>query len=240
MRILVLSDVHLDCVTLGKERYYDIWESVYGALSRESYEYMFFLGDWADPDNARSLRASATAVCCAQIAKVRSGNRSIWITGNHDHNEDGCDTNVLSPLDVSGLARVYSTPNHFDLYDHPIQVVVLPYASRACAYDPEQAIAEFSEQLQPPHRMKTVILGHLDIEGATPGSEITEMPRGKEVFWPTKAIAKYMPEAICLGGHIHSKGVYERDGVKIHVVGSLSRLTFSEENLEPGYHILEI
>ena len=88
--------------------------------------------------------------------------------------------------------------------------------------------------------MKTVILGHLDIEGATPGSEITEMPRGKEVFWPTKAIAEYMPEAICLGGHIHSKGVYERDGVKIHVVGSLSRLTFGEENLTPGYHILEI
>lgn len=237
MRILLLSDVHIDAISCGKPRHDQIYDALLEA-TKSDFDLMFFLGDWADPDNERSLRASTSAVKFAHHVYDQKRLRSIWITGNHDVAEDGHGSHVLSPLAETDVAVVYDEPSHYYGYNWPFQLVLLPYTDRLHAYDPGKFIEETAPALN--KKKTTIILGHLDVEGATPGSEIKDMPRGREVFWPTAAIAKHMSHAMCIGGHIHERGVLKRDGVEINIVGSLDRLSFSEEKMTPGWHALEV
>lgn len=237
MRILLLSDVHIDAISCGKSRHDQIYEALLKAV-KPKFDLMFFLGDWADPDNERSLRASTAAVKFAHHVYSLTKVKSVWITGNHDVAEDGHGSHVLSPLKETGVANVCDYPSLLSNISWPFQLVLLPYTDRLHAYDPGKFIEETVPALN--KKKTTIILGHLDVEGATPGSEIKDIPRGREVFWPTAAIAKHMPHAMCIGGHIHERGVLKRDGVEINIVGSLDRLSFSEEKMTPGWHILEV
>ena len=235
MRICIISDVHLDRITCGKSRFDDIWMSVLGPTLGPKYDLLLFLGDWADPDNSRSLRSSEYAV---KYAKLLDKTPSIWITGNHDVTEDGFGTSVLSPLKASGIATVVDSPTVIQTVAWDFQLVALPYTPRVRAYDPGEFVKEAAAKLNP--RKQTIVIGHLDLEGITPGSEITEMPRGRQVFWPLREIAEHIPNAKCFGGHIHNRSIFEKDGCTVHVVGSLSRLSFSEEKNTPGYHTFRV
>jgi len=234
MKILIFSDVHLDHYTCGQSRFDDIWLAVKIVCRYAEYDMFMFLGDWADPDNSRSLRASEHAV---KLAKEFKNIPSVWLTGNHDVSEDGFGTHVLSALQASGLASVVDKPMLLKRPNWNFQLIGLPYTARVNAYNPGEFIEQISDSLNP--KLQTIVIGHLDIEGITPGSEVHEMPRGREVFWPCADIARFIPNAKCFAGHIHTRQTYTRDGCTIQVVGSLSRLTFGEENNTPGYHVLE-
>ena len=111
----------------------------------------------------------------------------------------------------------------------------LPYCARSHAYDPAQYIAELPEDVGY-HGRRVLILGHLDVEGITPGSEAGELARGKTSFWPIDAIrSRFGERALMVGGHIHKRQQF--NGVQI--VGSLESLAFGDD-VSPGFLTMEI
>ena len=64
------------------------------------------------------------------------------------------------------------------------------------------------------------------------------MPRGRDILLPTELLAR--PDVLVLQGHYHRQQVFHHMGAVVHVVGSLARLTFSEQNHLPGYLIVEM
>ncbi len=83
--------------------------------------------------------------------------------------------------------------------------------------------------LENPH--VDAVFGHLMLEGIGPGSETRDMPRGRNVFWPTEVIAECWPKALLVGGHYHVAQVFSR----VNVVGSLARLTRGEVGSTPQF-----
>jgi len=71
------------------------------------------------------------------------------------------------------------------------------------------------------------IFGHLNLIGIKPGSEVTYMPRGRDVFWPKDGPIEH--NVICVGGHIHKAQKYSY----VEIVGSPVRFTFGEEDHTP-------
>lgn len=234
MRICLVSDVHIDRVTCGVSRFEDIWDSLTEIIKAE-YDWLFFLGDWANPDNRLALRSSAAAVKFDDI----NDRPSYWITGNHDILEDGYGTHTLLSLQAKYPFNVFSKPRYLE--ENQFRLIALPYTARVNAYLPGDFIRETHSKIKDKDDPRPlIIIGHLDCEGITPGSEINEMARGREIFWPTKEIGACFPDAHCFGGHIHKRQVYNRNNCKIQIVGSLSRLSFDEAENEPGYCIVEI
>lgn len=234
MKLLVVSDLHADWFTAGFDRYEDVAEAVAEtttAAIREKVDGYLFLGDLCDPDTARSHRASALAVKTYMLLKD-NGIESFWLAGNHDVIEDGTGATTLSALKAAG-ANVFEQPGSA-VFRGLLPIIALPYTARSHAYDPAQFIERVAGGVGKQQRV--LIVGHLNLEGIGPGSETTDMPRGRDVFWPTAAIREFFPNAVVLGGHIHKRQVF--NGVQI--VGSLIRCTFGEEENEPGYLIIEI
>lgn len=244
MKIIVCSDAHVDAVTNGVPRHDDVLRAVDASVDAaidEKAALWLFAGDWADPDNARSFRSAAAAIEVALRLKKHNVDQA-WVVGNHDVIEDGHGTHVLSPLKAAGF-RVWDRPGAMMLGANKfsdknrLDVVGLPYSSRATSYDPDAAFRELARD-----RVSTrlLVVGHLMLEGISPGSETLDMPRGRDVFWPMRAIAERAPEAIVVAGHYHKRQVYERYGVQVQVVGSLERLTHGEESNSPGFLVLDL
>lgn len=241
MKIIVSSDWHLDASTSGLPRFDDVSaavDEVIEAARRENADAFLFLGDLCDPDTTRSHRCSAAAIAAA--IKCRTAIKTFWLAGNHDVIEDGFGTTTLSALRESEVAtRVFEQPGVVSPFSG-VSIIALPFTARSHAYDP----AEYVERVAESGALgddKVIVIGHLNIEGITPGSETTDMPRGRDVFLPTAAIKKHLPNAIVLNGHYHHRQEFmSRDGVVVHIPGSLERLTFGEERNEPGYLIVEV
>lgn len=243
MKIVACSDAHVDVVTNGVVRFDDVANAVEQSVDcaiDEQASLWVFLGDWADPDNSRSFRAASYAIDVAQ--RLRKHNvEQAWVVGNHDVIEDGHGTHVLSPLKAAGF-RVWDKPGSLTLglnkfgEKNRLDVVALPYSSRATSYDPEAAIRDLAKD----RPARTLVVGHLMLEGISPGSETTDMPRGRDVFWPMRAIAECLPEAVVLAGHYHKRQVYERYAVPVQVVGSMERLSHGEESNAPGFLVLDL
>ncbi|MDE2099193.1 MAG: metallophosphoesterase [Patescibacteria group bacterium] len=242
---VICSDAHLDVITSGIERFEDVKRALNKtiAAAKEDGGPWVFLGDWSDPMNHRTTRCEAYAIEVAAVLRS-NGIPSVWLTGNHDVVEDGHSSHTLLPLknyaietlDNDNYCVVLDYPTIFFPMNEEYQIVALPYTSRAGAYDPEAFIEKAAKIVRPD--LKTYIIGHLDVEGITPGSETTDMPRGRQVFWPLKAIAKHFPEAKLFGGHIHKRQLWRSDGVELQIVGSLERLSFSEEHDNPGFLVV--
>ena len=109
-------------------------------------------------------------------------------------------------------------------------VLALPFTSRAHAYDPAEAVRQNGTDAP------ALVLGHLNIEGIEPGSETADFPRGREVFLPVPLIRERFPNATIACGHYHRRQVFQG----VHIPGSLARLTFGEEENEPGFLIAEV
>lgn len=60
------------------------------------------------------------------------------------------------------------------------------------------------------------------------------MPRGRDVYYPVKALRKLKNQQLLVNGHYHRRMVTDDD---IHVPGTLARLTFGEEDNQPSYSI---
>lgn len=233
MKLLVTSDWHLDAVTAGLERFGDIDRAARAAVQKAleiEADRFVFLGDLCDPDTTRSHRAIAYAIAVERLMREK-GLESWWLTGNHDVIEDGTGTSTLTPLKAAG-AKVFDSPAHFGQEGGGVQVIVLPFTPRSHAYSPEDYVRSCVDH----GTRRMLVLGHLNIEGIGPGSETTDLPRGRDVFLPLTAIRERWPGAVVLNGHYH-RG-QEFNGV--FVPGSLARLTFGEEDNLPGYLIVEV
>lgn len=237
MRAIVCSDLHADWSTAGYERAADVEaavnETVQAAIDRKATHWLF-LGDLCDPDRTRAHRSIELAVRTA-VRLHEAGIASRWLVGNHDVLEDGLGTSTLVAL--RALRDFEGTPVDCRVYDRPqveqvepgLAIVALPYVARSHAYDPEAFVYGV-----PCSGSRVVVLGHLNIQGIEPGSETSEMPRGREVFLPLDAIGEtYRDRALVMNGHYHKQQVFKG----IHIPGSLERLTFGELTYGPPAYL---
>lgn len=236
MKGLVITDLHADWITDGFQRYEDVRAAVETAI-RETLGWadtLLVLGDVSDPDTKGVHRASAFAV---EIASTFEG-RQIWLTGNHDVVEDEIGSHTLmgvKALENALHPRLVVADRPRTLILGRTLVVCLPYTSLTNTYDPEAFVQEIDTQVPYEH---VLVLGHLNLEGITPGSETTDMPRGRDVFYPVEAIKKrfYGTPITMLNGHYHERQVHRG----VVNVGSLVRLTHGEERNRTGYGTIEL
>lgn len=255
MKILVTSDWHTDASTAGFSRSEDIAQAIGETVetaAREKVDLYLFLGDLCDPDSVKSHRAAALGVHTAATLWFRHGIPSRWITGNHDVIEDGSGSHTLAGMaalaralgetEHSGEIGVIATPYVESFLGRAIadggrwlgvDVLYLPFTPRSHSYSPDEWVQKCGAGS---HGRKVIVAGHLNIEGIEPGSETTEMPRGRDVFLPVAAIRKRWPNSLILNGHYHRRQTF--NGVVIP--GSLERLTFGEEHNSPGFLIVEV
>jgi DNA repair exonuclease SbcCD nuclease subunit len=247
MKILHCSDLHADWKSAHVSRTEDARDAMRQAVDRaidERVDLFAFTGDLADPeDGARALRALAIALDAA--TRLLAAPRPIpswWVAGNHDVVDDGSGDSVLTPLSMLGDPRVR-------VFDHPArtllpgkprvsagapaQAIVLPYPSLANAYDPKAYVLDARRSAP----AQVVVLTHLQVDGATPGDETTDMARGRDVFFPFEECDERW---LLIGGHYHQAQTLERAGRELHVVGSMLRLNHGEEKARPQYRIWEV
>jgi DNA repair exonuclease SbcCD nuclease subunit len=239
MRVVICSDLHIDAKTAGYDRYDDCSAALTQAVEHAQEvkaDRFIFLGDLCDPDAPNLIRCiDAAMLCAAELSRV--GIQSFWVTGNHDVLEDGHGTTTLDLLDHVKGCWLSKNPELFTSYltkkekENPIGF--LPYTPSSKNYDPEEVVRGWK---RPP----TLICSHLMVEGIEVGSETEDFPRGRDVFLPTKVIRECFPNALIVQGHYHKPRIEEVDGVKIHIVGSMVRLTRSEVHNTPRFLTLDI
>ena len=237
MKAIITSDWHLDASTAGMPRFLDVFDAVQDAVRLAvdmKVDAFIFVGDLTDPDTQRSHASVGVAVEVAANLWFEHGIASRWVVGNHDVIEDGSGSHTLAALRglEQGLGgngiRVYGAPT-CELFDG-VSIVALPFTARSHAYDPAVFVREVEVE-----STRVVVLSHLNIEGIESGSESSEMPRGREVFLPIGEIRKRWPKAIVVNGHYHKRQTFNG----IEVTGSLERLTFGEQDNDPGFLVLE-
>lgn len=236
MRLLCVSDLHLDAISYGVERFEEVRDGLQQAVTaaiRAEVDRFVCLGDVCNPGTNRAPRAIAAVVEAAQQLSA-GGIESWWLTGNHDVVEDGSGAHTLLPLREARLPLV-------DVVDEPgviwstggCGVIALPYVPLVRAYDPEECVRGIAAKWT---FDKHLVIGHLNIASATPGSESGELARGRAMVWPTAAIRERWPGALMIGGHYHKAGVYEG----VHVVGSAARFSVDESDHVPAWLMVEV
>lgn len=239
MKLLITSDWHLDAYTAGLDRRADLEAAVEYTVEKaeaEAVDHYLFLGDLADPGIPAIAAVSLALRVAAKLA--RKGIESWWLAGNHDVIEDGRGTTTLSPLAAAGIegVTVCEKPGHFQLSTGGwIDLIILPYQARSSPTweAPAVAVAKAREHGTAP---VCIVSGHLMLPGMHPGSESTDMPRGRDIPFPI-AEAKAIPGVRLFNGHYHRQQV-TADGV--HIPGSLARLTFNEEHNTPAFLVVEL
>ncbi len=238
MKIILSSDWHLDQSTVGVDRYDDICaaidQSVQAAIDLKATMYIMG-GDLTNPNTVRSHRAVAKAIE-VQCELINHGVFPIFVAGNHDVIEDGSGKTTMSALKAVGAGHVFERPEM--IVHEGVHIVALPFTATSHDYDPDEHIRLTAKaiSLGTSKAAPTIIVGHLNLNGASEGSETNAMPRGRNVFWPVDAIKQCFPKALVLGGHYHTP--QEFDGVNI--IGSMVRLRFDERHNETGYMVAEI
>lgn len=238
MKLLLTSDWHLDAVTAGVARERELVGAVNETLQAAEQAHVdayVFEGDLTDPDTPGSHAAVGHAVGAA-CRLHGAGIPSRWMTGNHCVIENGQLHHVLLAIKHLSCvdALVIDQPQREVLKqrdgDQKLDVAYLPFTPRSHSYDPVTWVeASVDAKVR-------AVFGHLNIEGITPGSETTEMARGRDVFYPTEALKRLAPEAWLSNGHYHREQTH--DG--IYIPGALARLSFGEEGYElPGFAVVE-
>ncbi len=235
MRLVASSDWHGDQSTAGVDRYDDVCRaidvSVQAAIDLNADAYLM-CGDLTDPNTVRSHRAVAKAIK-VQRTLHDADIIPIFVAGNHDVIEDGSGMTTMSPLAATGHGWVFERPTMMQVCD--VVIIALPFTATSHEYAPGEFIREChggaGEHIKP-----VLIIGHLNLEGISPGSETTDMPRGRNVYWPMDAIKECFPTATVIGGHYHTPQEY--NGVTI--IGSMVRLRFDERDNTPGYIVVEV
>lgn len=242
MKLLCVSDLHLDAVTAGVRRLDDIAEAVNETVEAaidEKVDGYVFGGDLCDPDSGPAVFAVLEVAIAAALRLQAHEIRNLWIAGNHDVIEDGRGGTTLRPLraisDKQGFVNVHESPGVARIGDG--YVFTLPYPTRARAYSPADAARHIVEKATTsifvgPH----VVFGHLTVPSAEIGSETTEMARGKDVLYPLEELAP-LKGAVLMNGHYHKR---QRTSDGVYIPGSLERLRFDEEKNEPGWMIVEL
>jgi DNA repair exonuclease SbcCD nuclease subunit len=244
-RIVCISDVHLDKVTMGVPRFEEgkraLWEAAAQAARHRAV--FAFLGDLSDPDDnvAGTLGAMSEAVAVATWLDA-NGIPSIWIAGNHDVDEGGSGRTTLGPVRAlrqhSRNVHVMERPTLVDIWG--VTFACLPFAPVSHAYDPDEAMREML--IEAPDENKMVILSHLSVPGIIAGEETEEMPRGRDMPFPFEASVSDKRVVLRLSGHYHKRQVFDPGdgGVPIQVVGAPVRFSAHDEHAEPGFLIIDL
>jgi DNA repair exonuclease SbcCD nuclease subunit len=244
-RILTCSDFHGDKSTGGLDRFEDVekaaWRTANDALLHKVDLYAF-LGDLCDPDSGSTVVRNIGLSIDIALFLAKHNIRSVWIAGNHDVIEDGGGLTTLHPLSLvaehNPLIVVCQLPQIFPLVPDELSIVAMPFTASSHPYHPADYLKEILDnRAENPRSPAIVVASHLHLEGIHPGSEATDMPRGREIFFPFHVVeqAKVKPR-LMLNGHIHKQQVYRN----VHIPGSLVRLTFGEEAHTPGYLVIDI
>lgn len=224
-RFYVTSDWHLDAVTAGIRRRAEVTDAVLSIYDRARKEGagVVFAGDLCDPDALDSPRHTALPV----VINRQYGDhiQLLWLVGNHDIVEDGCQTTTLDPLAAAGGSMI-DNPEQLDFGEFTLGL--LPYTAKTHPYDPAAAVAGWGNRCD-------VVIGHLDKAELQPGSE-SDMQRGRRLEWPTAALAQHQKDAALIGGHYH-RG--QQLG-NLHIIGAPARFNFGESDHEPGYLSVEL
>jgi hypothetical protein len=168
------------------------------------------------------------------------------LVGNHDVVESSDGIHAMLPLAarevVIDLPKVeFLNPDHLPA---KLALVYFPYTATSRSYDPEAFAREAAEQAEGWDRV--LVASHLMIEGITPGSETTDMARGRDVFLPVQTLHDCFGERLTIvQGHYHQSQSFpfplSGGGVQlVHIPGSLVRLTKGEIGNVPGYLKLDI
>lgn len=239
-KIALISDLHGDAVTGGVKRFDDVFGFLYD-FDVSPYSDIVFCGDLADPDGV-DVHACVERFDWMVKDWGRHGARVHLVPGNHDVVEDGRGTTILDVMDAE------SEPGHLEIAG--LCAYVLPFTARAKAYRPADVVTNLAA-----NGLKIdLFIGHLNVEGHGPGSETTDMARGREVFWPLSEIAGLYPNALCVGGHYHKgedipfvqgRSLASHPGLRsqathwLHIVGAPARFTFGEEKNSPSFSVLD-
>lgn len=234
MHLIFVSDLHLDVTTDGVHRGPEVMRGVDLAVDmaanirRGGDEVRFiFAGDLADPYSPRSHWAVSQAVATA--SRLSSEDiHSMWMIGNHDVFDDGSGEHTLMALrGLGAMVDVVDAPRAVSIGGH--WVLFLPFTAMSHAYDPDALVREVQGPIE-------VVVGHLNIQGITPGSESSEYARGRSVYWPLDALQDCHPNAMLIGGHYHERQTFQG----VHIIGSMARLTHGEAGIAPGFLAMEI
>lgn len=244
MKLLLVSDVHLDWVTRGRVRFDDLakaFKAIVPVAIEQKVQRVFFLGDLCDPNrNLSPMRCVELAMSIA-IELADHDIPSHWLAGNHDVIEDGSGTTTLTPFRALVASAYYRS--HIFLHEEPSisqlgdgwSLLALPFTPLSHAYDPVEWVTHVLNESYP-----LIVISHLTIEGIVEGEETTEMPRGRSVVLPLKMLTQRQSWTLVFSGHYHQRRVTPEGlrGKDVVIVGSLGSLTFSEEGHENGFLII--
>lgn len=252
-RIIVTSDWHVDSVTAGVERLPELAQYVSAletAIKDQCVDVVVNLGDCWDPGSVMDPRWARfvyeSFVDLGRAARITSKESSaglIAIPGNHDVVDIADPTSTLTGLRVSRPvdAVVLESPSAY--MKAGVCFLALPYVSRAyektAAY--QRALDESLEAaFKAARNSPVVVLGHLSFEDMHPGSESTDMARGREVPFPVASVIQVDPTLV-LNGHYHARQTIRRQGLTIEIPGAPIRFTFGEaKDGARGFLILEV
>lgn len=241
MKLVVSSDYHIDFHTAGVRREEDIADAsllvVERAIEIEA-DLFLFLGDLCDPDVGAFMANHIAIRRHAQLAEA--GVRDVWLVGNHDQIETSRGDHAMLPL--AAVATVVAEPEAF-LIGPRLWLLCFPYTSTARTYDPIVEAQKMRALVPPGDRV--VVASHLMLEGITPGSETTDMARGRDVFLPVARLVEMFGSPLILNGHFHTSQTYQHpmpdlSTYPVYIPGSLVRLTKGEIGNVPGYLIVEV
>jgi DNA repair exonuclease SbcCD nuclease subunit len=237
VRLVVVSDLHADWSTLGVPRHDEVRavaEASARAAASERADAWLFLGDLCDPDNGGATMRAVAMMIDVVSGLLDGGVRCVLVAGNHDACLDGSGATTLSPIAAMRheLLHVFERPGTLRL-DARATLIALPFAAGPNAYEP----ARFAREAWPEDG-EAIVAGHLTIPGMHPGSETTDMPRGREVTFPFEETRR---AALRMNGHYHEHTAFDPSdgGPSIVVPGSAARLTFGEERHRPGFLLID-
>lgn len=251
-KILVTSDWHVDAVTAGVERLPELAEHVSAiemAIHDQKIDLVLNLGDCWDPGSVLDPRWTRfvyeSFVHLGRAAFQVSGNQGglIAIPGNHDVIDTADPTSTLSGLRVV-------EPHGVTIHEEPscwghgdVALLALPYVSRAYEKtDFYRRCLDMSLEaaLRASRSRPLVVLAHLSFDGMHPGSESTDMARGREVMFPVELVEQLSP-AVVLNGHYHQRQTIRRGALDIEIPGAPIRFTFGEAKDGPrGFLVVEV
>jgi DNA repair exonuclease SbcCD nuclease subunit len=208
------------------------WETAKAAKKAGCTHYLF-TGDLCDPDKNMNVYDAVRVAQDIALWLSKARIESHWVAGNHDVIEDGSGATTLTPLKSladDGFVHVYERPDVVSL-DKETSMIVLPFVATSHPYDPTKFVIDSLPDVGTDF---LVVAGHLNIEGVIPGEETHEMPRGRDVYYPVKALRLVVNPKLLVNGHYHRHMVTD-DG--IFIPGTIARLTFGEEENHPSYSI---
>lgn len=228
-------------LTMGVSRFEEVEEAVNMtvdyAIEKDVDAYLF-LGDLTDPES-QGLASKAQALLIRSALKLqRHEIKFIAIPGNHDVHEDGTGATTLTPLtaldDEDSYIYIAEKPRLIYV-EEKLAVLCLPFMPVSHGVDLDMTVRE----LWPRDGTRVIVISHLSVPGVIPGSETTDMPRGREIGYPFDATKEAV---LRLQGHYHRRQDFDPQdgGPPLIIPGSLARLAFGEEDNTPSFLHVEV